>query len=181
MAEAAAKERLTTIKDTRTNEELRSHAVEALTDKQLAVLKKQFQMIDKDGSGIVTKSELRIALKELGVYTTERGLDRGVVDMIQLVDKDGSDSIDLQEFIAMMAMSMNNHLSEDELRLSFDAFDADGSGVVSFDELRGAFQSLGKDMMSDAEVESMMKMFDTDGDGMMDFGEFKRVMHLLMK
>ena len=48
--------------------------------------KASFQFFDKDDDGRITKDELRVALRGLGQYPTERELD----DMMAEVDKDGN-------------------------------------------------------------------------------------------
>ena len=44
-------------------------------------------------------------------------------DMVNDVDKDGTGSIDFPEFLAMMAMKINEQNAEDEIREAFKVFD----------------------------------------------------------
>ncbi len=44
-------------------------------------------------------------------------------DMVNEVDKDGTGSIDFPEFLAMMAMKINDQNAEDEIREAFKVFD----------------------------------------------------------
>ena len=44
-------------------------------------------------------------------------------DMVNEVDKDGTGSIDFPEFLAMMAMKINEQNAEDEIREAFKVFD----------------------------------------------------------
>ena len=48
--------------------------------------------------------------------------------MVNEVDKDGTGSIDFPEFLAMMAMKINDQNAEDEIREAFKVFD----GVIFF-------------------------------------------------
>ena len=43
--------------------------------------------------------------------------------MVNEVDKDGTGSIDFPEFLAMMAMKINDQNAEDEIREAFKVFD----------------------------------------------------------
>jgi len=43
--------------------------------------------------------------------------------MVNEVDKDGTGSIDFPEFLAMMAMKINEQNAEDEIREAFKVFD----------------------------------------------------------
>ena len=44
-------------------------------------------------------------------------------DMVNEVDKDGTGSIDFPEFLAMMAVKINDQNAEDEIREAFKVFD----------------------------------------------------------
>ena len=43
--------------------------------------------------------------------------------MVNEVDKDGTGSIDFPEFLAMMALKINDQNAEDEIREAFKVFD----------------------------------------------------------
>ena len=44
-------------------------------------------------------------------------------DMVNEVDRDGTGSIDLPEFLSMMAIRINDQNTEDDLREAFELFD----------------------------------------------------------
>ena len=44
-------------------------------------------------------------------------------DMVNEVDTDGTGSIDLPEFLSMMAIRINDQNTEDDLREAFELFD----------------------------------------------------------
>ena len=44
-------------------------------------------------------------------------------DMVNEVDTDGTGSIDLPEFLSMMAITINDQKTEDDLREAFELFD----------------------------------------------------------
>ena len=52
-------------------------------------------------------------------------------DMVNEVDKDGTGSIDFPEFLAMMAMKINDQNAEDEIREAFKVFDGVGLQTLS--------------------------------------------------
>lgn len=56
-------------------------------------------MFDRDNSGNIDVNELRDAMKALGIYLKKDE----VKTMMARVDKDGSGSIELDEFMALMA------------------------------------------------------------------------------
>jgi len=59
-----------------------------------------FQVIDRDGDGFITESDLRDLLANLG----EKVTDEEVLDMIKEVDMDGDGKISFPEFVAMFDM-----------------------------------------------------------------------------
>jgi len=154
-------------------------ALAKLNETQIAVLKAQFNEIDKDGSGIVTKDEMTKAMHKLGVYGSKESLELGVKNMFYAMSKDGTERIHEKEFIEMMAVGMTQSMSDQDIVEAFRAFDADGSGSVSHAELEVAFHSLGQNFMSDEEVAKMMRFFDSDDNGKIDLAEFTQVLKML--
>ena len=62
-------------------------------------LKVAFEHFDIDGDGQITRDELKQSLAKMGIS------DEGIEDIIEEVDKDGSGSIDYNEFCTMMVSS----------------------------------------------------------------------------
>lgn len=61
-------------------------------------LKDAFAVFDTDGSGLISRSELKGLLNNLGQLVSDEELDA----MMGEVDKDGNGEIDFEEFKAMM-------------------------------------------------------------------------------
>lgn len=61
-----------------------------------AKLRAEFQEMDADGDGVVTKEDLRQKAKEIQYYLSNEELE----SIIQSMDEDGDGKISLQEFIA---------------------------------------------------------------------------------
>ena len=57
--------------------------------------------------------------------------------MVNEVDKDGTGSIDFPEFLAMMAMKINEQNAEDEIREAFKVFDGVSCDWRRIKESRG--------------------------------------------
>uniref|UniRef100_A0A8D0G5Q7 Calglandulin n=1 Tax=Sphenodon punctatus TaxID=8508 RepID=A0A8D0G5Q7_SPHPU len=142
-----------------------------LTKEQIAEFKEAFLLFDKDGNGSVSTEELGTVMRSLGQNPTEAELK----DMIHEVDTDGSGTIDLPEFLSMMARTIRCSNSEEAIRKAFQVFDRDGNGFVSAAELRHVMTKLGE-KLSEEEVNEMIKEADVDGDGQVNYEEFLRVM-----
>uniref|UniRef100_A0A0A9P8T6 Uncharacterized protein n=1 Tax=Arundo donax TaxID=35708 RepID=A0A0A9P8T6_ARUDO len=144
---------------------------ERLTEEQIAQFKEVFAFFDKNGDGCITSEELGTVMSSLGQKLTESELQ----DMIKVADADRNGTIELHEFLNLMAHKLKNPDSEEELREAFKLFDTDQNGYISAAELRQVMANLGEKLI-DEEVEEMMREADTDGDGLVSYEEFKQMM-----
>ena len=87
------------------------------------------------------------------------------------MDTNESGTIDLPEFLNMMAVRMGEANVEDEILEAFKVFDKDGNGLISARELKHVMANLGE-TLSEEEVDGMIKEADTDGDGSINYKEF---------
>lgn len=56
--------------------------------------------------------------------------------MIADIDKDGSGTIDFEEFLTMMTAKMGERDSKEEILKAFKLFDDDNTGKISFKNLK---------------------------------------------
>ncbi|XP_062207196.1 calmodulin-2/4-like [Phragmites australis] len=145
--------------------------VDQLSEEQIAEFKEAFSLFDKDDNGYISTKELGTVMRSLGQNPTEAELQ----DMINEVDADGNDTIDLQEFLNLMARKMKDTDSEEELKEAFRVFDKDQNGFISAAELRHVMSNLGE-KLTDEEVDEMVREADVDGDGRINYEEFVKVM-----
>ncbi|KAG5574171.1 hypothetical protein H5410_063937 [Solanum commersonii] len=122
-------------------------------------------------NGCITTKELGTVMRSLGQNPTEAKLQ----DMINEVDADGNETIDLPEFLNLMARKMKDTDSEEELKEAFRVFDKDQNGFISAAELRHVMTNLGE-KLTDEEVDEMIREADVDGDGQINYDEFVKVM-----
>jgi len=78
--------------------------VELLTPGQLTEFKAAFDLYDQDGDGKITTKELKDTLTSMAMDPSEKQLQI----MINAVDFDGNGSLDLDEFLMMMAAKLHN-------------------------------------------------------------------------
>lgn len=95
--------------------------------------------------------------------------------MISDIDKDGSGTIDFEEFLQMMTAKMGERDSREEIMKAFRLFDDDDTGKISFKNLKRVAKELGENM-TDEELMEMIEEADRDGDGEVNEEEFFRIM-----
>ena len=72
--------------------------------------------------------------------------------MIADIDKDGSGTIDFEEFLTMMTAKMGERDSKEEILKAFRLFDDDETGKISFKNLKRVAKELGENM-TDEELQ----------------------------
>ena len=95
--------------------------------------------------------------------------------MIADIDKDGSGTIDFEEFLQMMTAKMGERDSREEIMKAFRLFDDDETGKISFKNLKRVAKELGENM-TDEELQEMINEADRVGDGEVNEEEFFRIM-----
>ena len=60
-------------------------------------------MFDTSGSGTIAQTELKVALRALGVNDPSK---EDIAKLVEQFDKDGSGTIDFHEFLAIMMKKM---------------------------------------------------------------------------
>ena len=95
--------------------------------------------------------------------------------MIADIDKDGSGTIDFEEFLQMMTAKMGERDSREEIMKAFRLFDEEGRGKIGIKELKRVAKELGENM-TDEELQEMIDEADRDGDGEVNEEEFFRIM-----
>lgn len=103
-----------------------------LSAEQLAELKEAFNLFDMDGGGSISYTELKTAMKALGIKVKKDEL----MEMIKKVDKDASGEIEFDEFCDMMSEKMGTGDTMEDVKKVFTMFDTAGSGKITFEDLK---------------------------------------------
>eukprot|EP00187_Rhodella_violacea_P020262 CAMPEP_0184728098 /NCGR_PEP_ID=MMETSP0314-20130426/38791_1 /TAXON_ID=38298 /ORGANISM="Rhodella maculata, Strain CCMP 736" /LENGTH=401 /DNA_ID=CAMNT_0027193861 /DNA_START=1 /DNA_END=1206 /DNA_ORIENTATION=+ len=133
---------------------------------KLEELKNAFQEVDVDGSGSLSKNELKIVAQKLGLPFGDKDLDK----LMQAYDFDGDGEISYQEFVAFSDQTAKAATVEN-LRSIFEKYDTDDNQKLSILELQAMIQEAG-DIVSQKNMDVIMKDLDKDGSGDIDFEEF---------
>ncbi|KAL5197107.1 hypothetical protein ABZP36_000619 [Zizania latifolia] len=121
--------------------------------------------------GTIDAKELNVAMRALGFEMTEEQINQMIAD----VDKDGSGSIDYEEFEHMMTAKIGERDSKEELTKAFSIIDQDKNGKISDVDIQRIAKELGESFTYQ-EIQEMVQEADRNGDGEIDFDEFNRMM-----
>ena len=142
---------------------------ESLTPEQIQSYRQAFDIIDKNGDGLITTEDLASLLKSAGQNPTDAELN----EMIRSADADGTGNVDFPEFLVLMAKQVQN-LDDNVLQTAFKTFDRDGDGYISPDELGQFLKEM--DMDSSAQtVRSLIKEVSKAKNGKISFKDFKAI------
>lgn len=152
----------------------RKHATRrrhALDEEQLIEIKEAFNLFDIEHSGQIDARELKAAMRALGFEVKKQELRT----IMQESGRTLLDTVDYNEFVAIMTPRLSARDSRDEIIKIFRLFDDDKTGKISFRNLKRVALELGE-TLADEELQEMIEEADRDGDGLLCFDEFYRVM-----
>ena len=93
--------------------------------------------------------------------------------MFSAIDTDGNEQIDKQEFLDMMAATVKEDCSEEDLILAFKVFDIESNGCVTVPQLRCILSDISD--VTDQEIEELIT--EVDEGGQVNYREFVRTMN----
>ena len=131
-----------------------------------------FRELDTDNNGTLSYNEIKNGFNK---YSGKKKIsDKEFNKIMSVVDADGNDAIEYEEFIAA-TINLEELLTDENLRIAFNSFDKDGSQELSADEIKSALglieEETGKNVIND-----IIKEIDLNGDGLISFDEFKTLM-----
>ena len=149
-------------------------AAVVVSQEKVPAMRRMFSLMDRDGSGKISKDELKDLLHSQGYYPSESELET----MMEEIDSDHSGEIDFEEFVSYFTKQrMNRTISQEnrDLRDAFSFFDKNGDGFVTAIELRQVMSELGQDI-SEEQAEQMIADVDKEGSGRVTYQRFKSMM-----
>eukprot|EP00792_Barthelona_sp_PAP020_P006032 TRINITY_DN2889_c0_g2_i1.p1 TRINITY_DN2889_c0_g2~~TRINITY_DN2889_c0_g2_i1.p1 ORF type:complete len:184 (+),score=63.86 TRINITY_DN2889_c0_g2_i1:31-552(+) len=144
-----------------------------ISEEQKNEIKDAFELFDIDKTGSIGYHELKVAMKALGLDAKRAE----VVRIIEEYDRDGSSTINLQDFTEVMSQKIAERDPKEFMMTAFNLFDQDGTGAISLSNLRHVARELGHNI-PDEELQAMIDEFDKDEDGVINEEEFFRIMEM---
>ena len=148
-------------------------AVVVAKDK-VPAMRKMFSLIDRDGSGMISKDELKELLYSQGYYPSETELET----MMGEIDSDNDGEIDFEEFVSYcVRRRISRTVSQEnkEIKDAFKYFDKNGDGFITAIEIRQVMKELGQEIPEE-QAEQMLAEVDKEGNGRVTYQRFKSMM-----
>merc|ERR1719310_1454126 len=123
---------------------------------EVADMKRAFDMIDEDSSGLIDAEELQGAAVALGIP-----MEENIAVLL------GTEKSPFDEFFKRMTAKLSPEDKVDDIMNIFELFDNDCTGTISLDNLQNIARIIGA-KESATEIQDMLSTLDTDGDGELD-------------
>lgn len=121
--------------------------------REVGYIEQAFRFFDRNGDGVLGVPEICNFIRRLDV-----GEDSKIKDLeetIALLDRDGSNTVNLQEFVAG-ALHPRHAESLQTLWYAFNAFDRDGNGSVSIDEIEAIVRVVEAGLLGQEQVHGLV-------------------------
>ena len=138
-------------------------------NQEIQKLKDEFDKIDQNKDGEISKEELIKCLEE--IYPSGEAIQRAN-QIFSEIDFNNDGSISFSEFLTVN-MKKEKLLNEDMLTKAFKLFDLDGNGYITINELK---ETMPLKITSNQQWIDLIKDVDQDGDCQISFKEFKEMM-----
>merc|ERR1719336_3086516 len=103
-----------------------------ITVHEVMDMKRAFDMIDEDGSGLIDAEELQGAAVALGIP-----MEENIAVLL------GTDKIPFDEFFKRMTAKLSPEDKADDIMNIFELFDDDSTGTISFNNLQNIARIIG--------------------------------------
>ncbi len=142
-------------------------------NRDLKAIREEFDKIDKNKDGVISKAELAYCLSKL---YPEDEVNKRVDEVFAQVDFNHDNTISFSEFVTV-SVKKEKLLTKGMLQKAFELFDLDRNGFIEKEELDVILPNDGEDDAWD----DIIKEIDKDGDGKINFEEFVSMMELYIK
>ena len=130
-------------------------------------IRKMFESIDKDHSGLIDKKEILEIYKKYFPGTTERQY-KIINGFLESADVDNNGKIDYAEFLTAMNLGSKD-ISKQTLKEIFDYYDYNKNGIIEASDIKEIFEDTG---LSDKEIHQIIDDVDLNEDRTLSFEEF---------
>lgn len=123
--------------------------VNMLSHKELKDLKKAFNTIDSDHSGVINIDELHNAFKQANIKISEEEI-KNIIS-----NSEEKDKLDYTEFI-VASLNQKKLVDKEKLTSAFKYFDVDDSGFIDASDVKKALLRSGKKIINSEDIDVML-------------------------
>ncbi|OMJ26540.1 Centrin-3 [Smittium culicis] len=142
-----------------------------VSSEHMAEIKEAFELFDADNDGLLDYYEFKVAMRALGFDVKKQE----TLELLKHYEPQSGKSINLSNFMSLMARKISERNPEEEYRKAFRLFDNKGTGTITAECLGRVAKELGESLTQE-EIKSMIEEFDFDGDGAINENEFIGIM-----
>ncbi len=128
-----------------------------------------FGQLDLNHDGVLSREEIKIGLREVGLNLSEAELS----ETFFKITGQESKTINYMEFIAA-TLDRRRLLSEERISQCFKQFDQDHTGKISIHNFRAILGN--KANLTDQQWYELIKIYDLNGDGVIEYSEFREIL-----
>mmetsp|Transcript_15808 Transcript_15808/g.24601 ORF Transcript_15808/g.24601 Transcript_15808/m.24601 type:complete len:149 (-) Transcript_15808:51-497(-) len=140
-----------------------------ISEEEFFAIQNAFKMYDKDHDGYICIEDLRMAMKGMGKENDDIRLQK----MISLLDRDGDEKIDFQDFLSLI-LTVPSQDPGNELFDAFQELDTHQVGALSRKDLQRIFEMMGL-RASTKDIDDIMRSACVPLDGEITFTAFKKL------
>ena len=138
-------------------------------NEEIKKLKSEFDKIDVNKDGMISKDEL---IKCLDAINPHEEAVKKANEIFEEIDFNNDGSINFSEFLTLN-IKKEKLMNEDMLQKGFKLFDLDGNGYITIEELK---ETIPVELQNNSAWIEIVKEVDQNGDCQIDFNEFKAMM-----
>merc|ERR1740121_1771784 len=123
--------------------------------RELNRIEQCFRFFDRNGDGVLSVPEICKVVRRLDLGSLGADIE-DLEEVVALLDRDGSSTVNLQEFVAG-ALNPRLALNTEKLWYAFNAFDRDSSGAVSVDEIVAIVRQVEAGLLGKEQVDGLVE------------------------
>ncbi|OMJ78759.1 hypothetical protein SteCoe_21372 [Stentor coeruleus] len=140
--------------------------------KDVLDIKQAFDMFDRDNTGTISPSDMKLYLKKQGLESE----NPTVFHMINNLKTDDLEKVNFGEFLDLLASEGVDYNSVEEIQKLFSIFDVDKTGFIELSNLRRIVKEVGE-ALEEADIIELLRKSDLDGDGRVNFQDLYNIMN----
>ncbi|XP_052765541.1 uncharacterized protein LOC128206879 isoform X2 [Mya arenaria] len=140
----------------------------SLREDQVKLILQSFSVLDENGDGRISKTEIARAYRLAGFNPTKGELE----SIVKEHDENDDGYIDFEEYFNVMRSKMIKvDFEKERMKTAFQVLDTNNDGYITADELRHALTRAGGHF-TELEIADIIGRADKNHDGKIDYKEF---------